>query len=487
MSVQVVQKSGEGLSRVYAVTVSKGDLQGQLEAKIAEIRPNMNIKGFRPGKVPALHVKKMYGRQLMQEIVDKAVNDASTEALSQAGARPAAQPDIKLESDIGRVMAGEADLAFDLDVELMPDFEPADMAGLKLDRPTCAATDAEIDEQITEIAGANRSFEAKEGAAADGDMVVADFLGRIDGEAFEGGSAEGAEIVIGSNRFIPGFEEQLAGASAGETRTVSVTFPESYAAAQLAGKPAEFEVTVKEVRAPKADEAVDDAFAERLGLPSLQALRDAIRGQVEGGYAAASRQKVKRALLDALDERHDFALPPRMVEAEFGQIWSQVEQERARGETGAEDAGKSEDELRTEYRRIAERRVRLGLVLAEIGRRAGVDVSEQEMQGALIAEARKYPGQEREVVEYFRQNPQAAATLRAPIYEEKVVDHLIGQAEVTDTPVSKEALFADDELPAAYAEAGDEAAPAAAEEAAPAKKKAAPRKKKAAEESAPEE
>ena len=490
MSVQVVQKSGEGLSRVYAVTVPKDDLNGQLEAKIAEMRPNMNIKGFRPGKVPAVHVRKMYGRQIMQEIVDKAVQDASNEALSQAGARPAAQPDIKLESDLGRVMAGEADLAFDLDVELMPEFEPANLAGLKLDRPTFSAPDEEIDAQIAEIAGANRAFEAKEGAAADGDMVVADFTGRIDGEAFEGGSAEAAEIVIGSNRFIPGFEEQLLGAAAGETRTVSVTFPEGYAAAQLAGKPAEFEVVVKEVRAPKADEGVDDAFAERLGLPSLQALKDAIRGQVEGQYAAASRQKVKRALLDALDERHDFPLPPRMVEAEFGSIWNQVEQERAQGETSADDAGKSDDELRVEYRRIAERRVRLGLVLAEIGRRVGVDVSEQEMQGALIAEARKYPGQERQVVDYFRQNPQAAATLRAPLYEEKVVDHLIGQADVTDRPVTKEELLADDELPAAYAEGDAPAAEAGEAEAATgeaetaAKKKAAPRKKKGAEDPA---
>ena len=470
MSVSVVQKSGEGLSRVYAVTVPKDDLNGQLEAKIAEMQPKMNLKGFRPGKVPALHVKKMYGRQLMQEIVDKAVNDASNEALTQAGARPAAQPDIKLESDIAQVMDGKADLAFDLDVELMPEFEPADVAGLKLERPTYAATDEEIDAQIAEIAGANRSFEAKTGAAADGDMVVADFTGRIDGEPFEGGSAEDAEIVIGSNRFIPGFEEQLAGAQAGDARTVSVNFPEGYAAPQLAGKPAEFEVTVKEVRAPKADEAVDDAFAERLGLPSLQALKDAIRGQVEGQYAAASRQKIKRSLLDALDERHEFALPPRMVEAEFGSIWSQVEQERANGETNAEDAGKSDDELRGEYRKIAERRVRLGLVLAEIGRRAGVEVSEQEMQGALIAEARKYPGQEREVIEYFRQNPQAAATLRAPVYEEKVVDHLLGRAEVTDKPVTKEELFADDELPAAYADGEDSVA---ASEEKPAKKKAA--------------
>ncbi len=455
MSVQVVQKSGEGLSRVYSVTVPAADLSGELEAKIAEMRPNMNLKGFRPGKVPVAHVKKMYGRQIMQEIVDKAVNEASTQALSQAGARPAAQPDIKLESDLDKVMQGQADLAFDLDVELMPEFEPADLTGVKLERPTFSAPDEEIDAQITEIAGANRSFEAKTGKApkaADGDMVVADFIGRIDGEAFEGGSAEDAEIVIGANRFIPGFEEQLTGVKKGETRTISVTFPEGYQAAQLAGKPAEFEVTVKEIKSPKKDEAVDDAFAERLGLPSLQALKDAIRGQLESQYVAASRQKLKRALLDVLDGRHSFDLPPRMVEAEFATIWSQVEQERASGQAGEEDAGKSDEELRAEYRKIAERRVRLGLVLAEIGRRAGVEVSDQEMQGALIAEARKYPGQEREVIQFFQKNPQAAATLRAPVYEEKVVDHLIAQAEVTDKPVSKEELFAEDDLPEGYSE-----------------------------------
>ena len=480
MSVQVVHKSGEGLSRVFAVTVPKDELAGQLEAKIAEIRPNMNLKGFRPGKVPASHVKKMYGRQLMQEIVDKAVNDASTQALDQAKARPAAQPDIKLESDIEQVVAGKADLAFDLDVELMPDFEPADLAGMKLERPTYAAPDDEIEAQITEIAATNKSFETKAGKsvkAADGDMVVADFKGSIDGELFEGGSADDAEIVIGSNRFIPGFEDGVKGAKVGETRTVEVTFPEGYAAEQLAGKAAAFEVTIKEIKAPKADETVDDAFAERLGMPSLQALKDAIRGQLESQYAGASRQKLKRALLDALDTRHSFDLPPRMVESEFATIWGQVEQERASGEISEEDAGKSDEDLRAEYRKIAERRVRLGLVLAEIGRRANVEITDQEMQGALFAEARKYPGQEREVIQFFQQNQQAAAGLRAPLYEEKVVDHLISVADVTDKAVSKEELFAEDDMPAAYADEG-EAKPKA-------KAKAAP-KAKAAKADAPE-
>ena len=490
MSVQVVQKSGEGLSRVFGVTVPKDDLTGQLEAKIAEIRPQMNLKGFRPGKVPASHIRKLHGRQLMQEIVDKAVNDASTEALNQAKARPAAQPDIKLESDLQQVMDGQADLAFDIDVELMPDFEPADLAGLKLVRPTYAATDEEIDAQITEIAATNKSYETKTGKApkaADGDMVVADFKGSIDGELFEGGSAEDAEIVIGSNRFIPGFEDGVKGAKAGETRTIDVIFPEGYAAANLAGKAASFEITVKEVKAPAADAALDDAFASRLGMPSLQALKDAIRGQLESQYAGASRQKVKRALLDALDAKHSFDLPPRMVEQEFSTIWSQVEQERAAGETSEEDAGKSDEELRAEYRKIAERRVRLGLVLAEIGRRANVDISEQEMQGALFAEARKYPGQEREVIQYFQQNPQAAGALRAPIYEEKVVDHLIAGADVTEKAVSKEELFAEDELPEGFAEEGEKPAAKKAKKAAktddaepaPAKPKAASKKKSA--------
>ena len=483
MSVQVVHKSGEGLSRVFAVTIPKDDLSGQLEARIAEIRPQMNIKGFRPGKVPASHIKKLHGRQLMQEIVDKAVSEASSEALSQANARPAAQPDIKLESDLQQVMDGQADLAFDLDVELMPEFEPADLSGVKLERPTYAATDEEIDAQITELAATNKSYEPKTGesvTAADGDMVVADFKGRMDGELFEGGSAEDAEIVIGSNRFIPGFEEGVLGAAVGETRTVDVTFPEGYGAQNLAGKPAQFEITVKEIKAAKADEAADDAFATRLGLPSLQALKDAIRGQLEGQYSGASRQKLKRALLDALDAQHSFDLPPRMVDQEFNTIWGQVEQERASGEVSEEDKGKSDEELRAEYRKIAERRVRLGLVLAEIGRRANVEVTDQEMQGALFAEARKYPGQEREVIQFFQQNPQAAAGLRAPIYEEKVVDHLIASADVTDRAVTKEELLADDELPAGFAEGG-EAAQAETPEAKPAKKKAAPKKKAAAE------
>ena len=455
MPVQVVEKSGEGLSRVYGVTVPAGELSARVTARIEEMRPQMTLKGFRPGKVPAAHVKKMYGRQLMGEVVQAAFDEGQGEALQQAGARPAAQPEVKMESDLDKVMKGEADLAFDLDVELMPDFEPTDVSTIELTRPVYAVTDAEIDAELTTLAEANRTYEAKtaEGAVAeDGDMVVADFTGRIAGETFDGGAAEAAEIVIGSGRFIPGFEDQMKGAAVGQTVTVQVTFPEDYGVEALRGKPAEFETVVKEIRAPAEAGPPDDAFAERVGLPSLEALRDAIRGQLQGQYAQASRFKAKRALLDVLDTRHDFQLPPRMVEAEFANIWRQVEQERASGELSEEDRGKDEDTLRAEYRKIAERRVRLGLVLAEIGQRGQVQVSEQELQGALFAEARKFPGQEREVLAYFQQNPQAAAQLRAPVFEEKVVDMILGQAKVEDAPVSKDELFADDELPAGYGE-----------------------------------
>ena len=494
MPTQIVEKSGEGLSRVYGVTIPAGMLSDKMEAKIAEIRPTMQLKGFRPGKVPASHVKKMYGRQIMGEIVQAAVAEANQQALEQGKVRPAAEPELDLDNAaVERAMAGEGDLAYELKVEVMPEFEPVDLAGLSLVRPVHAPTDEELDEQLAELAAQNRTYAAKEGedaAAEDGDQLLVDFVGRIDGETFEGGSAEDAEVTIGSNRFIPGFEEQLTGARAGEEKLVSVTFPEEYGVPTLAGKAAEFTVTVKEVRAAQ-ETALDDAFATQVGFEDLEGLRNAVRTQMEQQFGQASRFKAKRALLDLLDTAHDFALPPRMVEGEFQVIWRQVEAEREAGELSDEDKAKSDDDLRAEYRKIAERRVRLGLVLAEIGRRENVVVSDQELNGALMAEARKYPGQEREVFDFYRQNPQASAQLRAPIYEEKVVDLILERAQVEDQEVSKEALFAEDEMPEGYgdakpAEAAAETAPteAASEEAAPKPKK--PRAKKASPEAAAE-
>ncbi len=450
--MQIVEKSGEGLSKVYGVTVTAADLSQKLEAKIAEIRPQMNIKGFRPGKVPALHVKKMYGKSLMGEIIDQAVTEGRDQALNDNNLRAAASPNVELSSDIEKVLAGESDLAFDLSVEVMPEFTPVELESITVSRPVHEPTEAEIDEQVAEIANQNVSYETKTGKAvkaAEGDMVVTDFVGRIDGEIFEGGSMDAAEIVIGQGRFIPGFEDQLKGAKVGATITIGVTFPDDYGAEHLRGKAAEFETQVKEIKAPK-DATLDDAFAKQLGLDDFAALKAAVKTQLEQQYAQASRFKAKRALLDVLDQQHDFPLPPRMVESEFNAIWQQVEAEKERGELSEEDKAKSDEELRAEYKKIAERRVRLGLVLAEIGRHSDISVTQQELDNALVQEARRYGAQAQQVFEMYRQREDLQAQLRAPIYEEKVVDLILSKAKVTDEPVSKDKLFEEDDLPEGY-------------------------------------
>ena len=453
MSLQIVEKSGEGLSRVIGVTVPAQDLNSKLDKKIAEVTPTLRLKGFRPGKVPAGHVRKLYGKDLMREIVQDALNESSQQALTDAKLRPASSPDLKMTSDPERVVAGQEDLAFDIEVEVMPEFDPVDVTSLELTRSVYQPSDADVDAELQSLAEQSRTYKAKTAKtakAANDDQLLMDFVGRLDGEVFEGGSGEDMELVLGSGRFIPGFEEQLVGAKAGESRNVSVTFPEDYQAKNLAGRAAEFEVTVKEVRSPVAA-AVDESLAERLGLGTLEALREAVSRNLGEQYSAASRFKLKRALLDELDRAHDFPLPPRMVEAEFEVIWNQVHADLHAGRLSPEDQGKSHDELRAEYRKIAERRVRLGLVLAEIGRANNIVVSDAELNQAIMAEARNYPGQERQVFEFYRQNPQAAAQLRAPVYEEKVVELIFNQAKVTEQPVSKEELAAEDDLPEGYA------------------------------------
>ncbi|MDO1558762.1 trigger factor [Brevundimonas sp. 2R-24] len=445
--MQVVEKSNEGLSRVLSVTVPSADLTSKLDAKISEIQPNLRLKGFRPGKVPAAHVRKMYGRDLMGEIINEAVNETSQKALDEAKVRPAAPAEITPTVDMEQVVAGKADLSYDMALEVMPEFKTVDPKSLKLKRPTYAPTDADVEEELTGIAAQQQVFEDKGGKApkaADGDQLIIDFVGKLDGEPFEGGSAEDAALVIGSGRFIPGFEEQLKGAKVGDEKLVEVTFPEDYGAAHLAGKPATFEVKVKAVKAPKAAE-LNDEFAKQVGLESLDKLKELVRSSLEQRFANMSRFKLKRALLDVLDEKHDFPLPPKMVEAEFGAIWQQVEADKAAGRLPPEDAKKSDKKLRDEYRKIAERRVRLGLVLAEIGRENNVGVTDQELSNAVMAEARNYPGQERQVLDFYRQNPNAAAQLRAPIYEEKVCDLVFGMAKIDDEAVSKDELLKDDE------------------------------------------
>jgi trigger factor len=469
MSMQIVEKSGEGLSRVFGVTVPMADLEGLLAARIAEITPTLNIKGFRPGKVPTAHVRRLYGKALMSEVVEKTLNETTQKVLEDNKLRPAGDPDLKPEGDMEAVIEGKADLAYEIAVDVMPDFEPVDVSTLSLKRPVYEPTAKEVDDAVAELAKQNRTYESRTGKtvkAKDGDMVVIDFLGKLDGVPFAGGAAEDAELVLGSGQFIPGFEEQLVGAKPGDDVLVNVSFPENYQSEELRGKAAVFEVKVKDVKGP-VETAADDAFAARLGIENLEKLRELLKGNLEKEYAGASRFKLKRALLDQLDTKHDFPLPPKMVEAEFAAIWQQVEQDKAAGELPPEDLKKSDKKLQEEYRKIAERRVRLGLVLAEIGRANNVQVTEQELGEAMRQEAMKYGPQAQQVFDLFRQNPNAQAQLRAPIFEDKVVDLIVEKAKVKDTKVSKDDLMKDDDLPAGY---GDDEAPK------PAKKKAAAKK-----------
>lgn len=444
--MEVTQTKAEGLSRTFEVKVPASELKTKLDERIEEIRPSMRLKGFRPGKVPAAHVRKMFGRDLMGELVNKLVDETNQKALEENELRPAGQPNVRLDADMEAVIKGDADLAYHMDIDVMPEFTPADISDLAITRPVADVADAQIEEALGRIAEQNTQFEprAKTAKAKDGDAVVIDFVGKVDGVAFEGGTAEQQSVVLGANRFIPGFEEQLVGVKTGEEKELNVTFPEDYPSADLAGKAAVFEVKVQEVRAPKTPE-LDDDFAKGLGLEDLEQLKGLVKDQLKAEHDNASRSKAKRDLLDKLDDAHSFDLPPNMVEQEFAQIWQQLQTEMDAGRVSDEDKAKSEDELKDEYRKISERRVRLGLVLAEIGRIADVRITEQEVNQALIAEARQYPGQEKQVVEFFQKNPNAMAQLRAPIYEDKVVDHILATAKVTDNTVSREELFKEED------------------------------------------
>ena len=438
--MNVTETKSEGLSREFRVSIPKGDLNAKFNAKITELQPKMNLKGFRPGKVPAAHIKKMYGKSIMGDLVNDLVQETSDKALAEKALRPASRPSIQLTSDQEKLINGEADLDYSIALEIMPEFEPTDISTISIERMVAEIPEEEVQESLQRLADNNKAYETKEGKAENGDAVVIDFVGSIDGEKFDGGAAEGHTLVLGSGRFIPGFEEQLIGASAGEDVKVNVKFPDEYQAETLKGKDALFEVKVHEVKGPK-DVEINDEFAKTLGLEGLDSLKDAIKSQISGELGFATRQQVKRVLLDALDERHSFDLPPLMVRAEFEQIWSQFEAEKKADRLSEEDKSKSDEELRAEYQKIAERRVRLGLVLAEIGRRAEVQITNDELVRALRQEASRYPGQEKQVIEFYTKNQNAMAQLRAPIYEEKVVDYILEKATVTDKPVSREVLM----------------------------------------------
>ena len=454
--MQITETVNQELRREYKVVIPANDLEKRLSGKIAEIQPRMNLKGFRPGKVPASHVKKTFGKQMMGEIVEQAVNESSQQAVKDNNLKPAFPPRVEPVGDVQQVIDGKADLEFTVKVDLMPDFELADVSKLQVEKLVSDVTDAEVDEAVMKLAEQTRSYaDAAEGAAAEkDDQVQIDFVGSVDGEEFPGGKAEDFNLVLGSGQFIPGFEDQLIGVKTGEARDVKVTFPADYPEAKLAGKDAVFAVTVKAVKKPNALE-INDELATKLGLDSLATLRDRVRDQIKSDFARASRLHLKRRILDALDEAHTFPLPPTMVEGEFEQIWRAVQAELEREGKTAADEGKTEDELKKEYHDIAERRVRLGLVLARLGEQNGVTIAPDEINRAIAMRARQFPGQEQQVFQFYSQNPQAMAEIRAPIFEDKVVDFIAELAQVTEKHVDRETLFMDPDEAAEKIEGGD--------------------------------
>jgi len=453
--MQVTETLSDGLKREYQVTVPASDLEARVIERLGDLKDRVRINGFRPGKVPVAHLKKVYGRAVMAETVEAIIREMNAKIVSDHGLKLAMEPKVTIpneETEVEKVIGGQSDLAYTLALEVLPKIELADFKGIKLERMVAEVTEAEVGEALGKIAEQNRPFAAKgEGAKVEkGDRVVIDFVGKLDGQPFEGGSGGDVGINIGSGTFIPGFEEQLIGMSAGETRQVKVTFPAGYPAAHLAEKEAEFEVTAKSIEVPTSV-TVDDAFAKSLGLESLDKLKEAVKARLQQEHVVQSRQKLKRRLLDALDGLHQFALPPTLAEEEFKNVWNAVESDlKAQGRTFA-DEGTTEEKAREEYRAIADRRVRLGLVLAEIGDKNNISVTDDEITRSIVERTRQFPGREQEIWEHYRKNPAAVAGVRAPIFEEKVVDFLIELATVTDKPVSREELYKDDEdsVPAA--------------------------------------
>ena len=459
--MQVSETLSEGLKREYKVVVEAADMEAKVNDRLAEMAKEAQMPGFRPGKVPVTILRRTYGRQLLGEVLEQTVNEATTETLEQHDLTPAMQPKIEVVSfDEG------ADLEYTIAVEVMPEFEPMDFAALTLDRVVAEISDGEVDERVTSLAQQFKEFtDAPDGEAAkDGDTVVIDFKGSVDGELFDGGTAEGHSLELGSNSFIPGFEEQLVGAKKGEEKTVTVNFPDEYQAEHLAGKAAEFACTVNEVKTA-LPVVIDDAMAEKLGLENLAALKDAMREQSSKEFSDISRTKMKRQLLDALADNHDFEVPEGLVEGEFEQIWNQVEEDLKKQEKTIADLDKPEDEARAEYRGIAERRVRLGLLLSEVGNRNNLAVNQDEVNRAMAEQAQRFPGQEQQIFEFYQSNPEMRAQLEAPIMEDKVVDFIVEMAQVSESKVSIEELMAslqeddDDEAGAndADADAGAEA------------------------------
>ncbi|MGO4571764.1 trigger factor [Microvirga sp. 2TAF3] len=445
--MQVTETLSQGLKREFKVVLPANELEQRLNDELSTLKDRVKINGFRPGKVPVGHLRRVYGRSVMADVVQNAVNEANRRIVEDNSLKLAHEPQVQFpesQEEIEKAMDAKGDLAFTVALEVLPAFELADLSDVTVKKPVAEVSDSEINESLERMAKQNLSFEPKKGKAAEGDRVNVDFVGRIDGTEFEGGNGTDIRVELGSNTFIPGFEDQLVGTKAGDTKLVKVTFPANYLAAHLAGKDAEFDVTVKEVEAP-GELKIDDELAKGFGMESLDKLKDAIRGAIQRDFDAQSRRKVKKDLLDSLDAKYSFELPESLVEQEFAAVWSQVEGDMKTNNRTFADEDTTEEEARAEYRRIAERRVRLGLVLAQIGEKSDIKISDDEVTQALVERVRQYPGQEKQVWDFYRKNPQALAEIRAPLFEEKVVDQILSQVKVVDETVSKEALFGDDE------------------------------------------
>lgn len=451
--MQITETISEGLRREFKVVIGRDDLDAKLTNRITEMQPRVHLKGFRPGKAPVSFLKRSFGKSVMGEIVEEAVNESSKKAVDENALKPAYPPQVDVASDMEKVVEGKSDLEFTLKVDLMPDFEVADVTQFKIEKLVTDITDDEVNQAIQRIAEQSRSYSAApEGAAAEqDDSVVIDFVGRVSGEEFAGGKAEDFNLVLGSGQFVPGFEEQLIGAKADDNRDVTVTFPADYPEAKLAGQEVVFATIVKEVRKPDPI-IIDDELAKKVGLESLGTLKDRVRDQLKQDFSRASRMHVKRRILDALDQSHAFPLPEAMVEQEFEAIWRAVEAELQREGKTAEDEGKSEEELKKEYHDIAERRVRLGLVIARLGEQNGIQVAPDEVNRAAAARARQYAMQaqmqgqqvtEQQAFQMLTQNPQAMAEIRAPLYEDKVVDFIAELAQIEERKVDRDTLFMD--------------------------------------------
>ncbi|MBL6455176.1 trigger factor [Belnapia sp. T6] len=438
--MQVTEVANDGLKRAYTVSVPAADIAAERTRRLNELGRELRIPGFRPGKIPASVVKQRYGQAVMSEVLEQSVNKATQQVVTDRGLRPALQPKIELVN-----FADGADLEFKVELELLPEIPMPDFAGIEVERLKAEPSDEQVEKTISTIAARNRNLEdiTEERGAEKGEVAVCDFTGTLEGDAepFPGGTATEMPIEVGGAGFIPGFTEQLEGIKAGETRTIQVSFPEEYGAKELAGKAASFSVTCKALKKP-VDPAIDDELAKTMGFEDLEKLKEAVRSSLQQEYDNLSRLKVKRSLLDGLAERASFPVPEGMVEAEFAQIWQRIESDLKAGRLDEDDKGKDEETLKTEYRGIAERRIRLGLLLSEIGRTNNISVSGDELSRAMRQEAARYPGQEQQVMEFFRKNPQAAENLRSPIFEEKVVDFMLELAKVNERNVAPEELSA---------------------------------------------